>query len=147
MVKIKIRDPREDDINWILSSWIKSWTNSLTGKCSCGMQHKINLEWATAAQHLMCQNLLKKSRVLVACNPDNIDQMLAYIVYQPDTRILHWLYTKHPFRQVGLAGALMRAAFSVIGMDCDHIKVTHWTHAASLNSRKWNLVQDTRSLK
>lgn len=92
------------DHNFILNSWLKSWRN--------GPLRSIPNEQYYAEQTFVVQQLLANSRVTVACSPDDAEQIFGYIVSQdsPAGRYVHYLYVKLPYRQVGIARALLEQA-------------------------------------
>lgn len=66
--------------------------------------------WVSAAQHALCERLLKRSLVLIACNPGNTDQIYGFLVVEPEVPVVHFLFVKKRFRRLGVAKDLMANA-------------------------------------
>lgn len=128
-LEIEIRNRRDDDEDFIYSSWINTLQKT----------HPFNLvdkNWFYSAQHGVIDKLLKASDVLVACQPGVEDQVYGYLVVGQG-RCLHWLYTKHMFRKEHVATRLMERAF---GDFQEGIEFTIGTPAINYHKRRWNLV-------
>lgn len=99
-----VRGPGEEDLPFIFNSWLKSFRDSPQVQ---GVPNTLYY----AEQHALIGQLLKDSYVLIACNPDDPGQIYGYAVGcakpEPDHSVLHWVYVKHPFRNFGIAKALV----------------------------------------
>jgi hypothetical protein len=90
------------DTAFLFSAWIGSYRDS---------------PWAgTLPQHLATpvhkatinQLLARGMRVVMAVNPDDADQILGFIAYEPG--VLHYIFVKDVFRRQGIAGGLLALA-------------------------------------
>lgn len=82
--------------------------------------------WISSAQHALCERLLKRSLVLIACNPEVPDQIYGFLVVEPmaEAPVAHFLFVKKRFRRLGVASRLM--ANGCPGMvNGDVVKVTY----------------------
>jgi GNAT superfamily N-acetyltransferase len=72
---------------------------------------------------------LKKITVFGAVNPSCLDQIYGYIAFEPlpcGNRVLHYIYTKEPFRRCGIATKLLAEAQIPVPR-FKRVVVTHWT--------------------
>lgn len=62
-----------------------------------------------AAMRIVVARLLPRSVVLAAYLPSVAEEVLGYIVFEarPSGLVVHWLYTKQPFRRAGVAKLLL----------------------------------------
>jgi len=99
---IRVRQADEGDASFIYSSWLKSYA----------AQNKDQPKITVYEMHReVVSRLLEESITLVACMEDDPDQVLAWVCAQriPKFLIMHYCYTKAPFRRFGLAGTLLNA--------------------------------------
>jgi hypothetical protein len=99
---VLVRKAQRSDIPFITSSWLRSnregfFVRSVGNTVYYHQHHKI------------LEQLLPRSVVLVACNEDDPDQILSWICAEVvDTAlVIHYIYTKKPFRKFGLAKRLV----------------------------------------
>jgi hypothetical protein len=104
-----LRAPKAEDINFIYSSWLKSYRNSedanrMTNEVYYGNYKKT------------IEGILLNSRAIITCNPEDIDQVYGYVVYQNynNITILHYAYTKYTYRKLGVAQELISSIFPEI---------------------------------
>lgn len=101
-----IRPPTEEDLPFILSTWLKSYKlrNWL------GIDRK-NPIFPGGIKHVIQSLLLQKeTEVCVACHQSNPKQIFGYLVYSK--RAIHYAYVKEAFRQFGIARSLYEFAGS-----------------------------------
>lgn len=96
-----LRAPRQEDLNFILNSFLRSQRdigdNALIAQ---------DAYYSTAGAKAKIVGILQHAEVLVACNPDDPDQIYGYCVYdRPAT--LHAVYCKQFMRGNGLATLLV----------------------------------------
>lgn len=99
--EIQFRRATRRDVPFITSSWLKSYRD---GYAVRGIPNNIYYY----NQHKILEVLLPRAIVLVACNAEDPDQILAWCCAEVmDTAlVLHYLYVKHPFRGFGLSRKL-----------------------------------------
>lgn len=92
--------------------------------------------WCCSAQRALSIELMAASDVLVAHNVDDAGHIYGYVVGDADARVMHWLYVKGDFRELGVGTSLMRAMF---GDFDDPIAYTQKTCASPHYHAKWHL--------
>jgi ribosomal protein S18 acetylase RimI-like enzyme len=129
---VLLREPNKDDINFIFSSWLKSFRSSNFAK---NVTNTIYFD----QHHKVIESLLQNSKIIVACNRDDKKQIIGYMVATKinDILTIHYAYVKHPYRRLGV-GKLLLSAF-----DHDPTEVscyTHDTHMSNKLAAKFNLI-------
>ena len=101
---IRLRPSVEEDLPFIYNSWLKSYRFSHFGE-------KITNTIYFTDHHKVLENLIKQSKVIVACNPEDPSQVYGYIVggAREGVFLLHFLYVKHTFRNMGIGKTLLDA--------------------------------------
>lgn len=155
-VPVGFRDMEEGDRRFIMSSWLRGfhqagdWPRRLgTERCPhgipcgcCRFTHRRFFD-----EHgPVVEQLLARSKVVVACNPTRPDQVIGYVVAEPG--VLHWVFVKTPFRHdpdaehhPGIGWALMDQAGFYFGGPAG-IRCSHWTKQASRIASRWGLTYD-----
>lgn len=98
-----LRPPQQSDRNFIFDSWLKSYKESYEGK---RIPSKIYFKIFQPE----LERIIEKSQVCVACDPEDHDQIYAYVVYEyiDDILCIHWAFTKHTFRRLGIMNDLIK---------------------------------------
>lgn len=96
-----IRDLRDEERAFVLSSWLKSYRNAPHMRLVDN-----NTYFAKQAANIMA--ILDCSRCLVAADPEDDTVLWGFIVVEFD--FCHYVYVKHLMRHHGLARALWSAA-------------------------------------
>lgn len=124
---VAIRQGAVSDLALIRNSWTKSYgKHSPAGDCRAGSWARIPQAVYEYEQHRLIGRLLERALVLVACNPEDADQIFGYIVAeQQEQPVYHYLYVKDSFRKLGIATQLYGAAAQVLGGE--RAWSTHWT--------------------
>ncbi len=100
--EVVLRPVKKEDVPFIFNSWLKSYRDASQ---VAGVPNTLYY----AEQHRIIEEILSNSatRVIIACSPDDHDQMFGYVVYKAplaDTNLcVHWIYVKHSFRMFGIA--------------------------------------------
>ena len=129
---IRLRPMVEDDLAFIFNSWLKSYRFSHFGE-------KITNTIYFSDHHKIIERLIDHSKVLVACNQEDPTQVYGYIVggESEGTFVLHFIYVKHTFRNMGVGKTLLDA----MGHDKEVAGVyTHHTRMADKLAAKYNFV-------
>lgn len=102
---IKIRKLLPSDMEFITSTWLKSHrSNSDSTK-------KMKNDVYFPEHHKLIQAALINFRVLVACNPDENEQVFAWIVYDNlGYDLIHYMYCKKVFRESPVMEKLVEEA-------------------------------------
>ena len=98
---IALRPMREADLPWVTDTWLNSFRES-----NYGIAHDDYFE----TQRRVIKRLFSRSRIAIACDPEDSDQTYAYAVWTPrdgKKPLLHWAYTKHSFRRFGIFRRLL----------------------------------------
>lgn len=98
-----LRAADSDDLPLIFSSWLKSYRDySTVSGCPNGIYF--------GRFHGLISNILSNPATItiVACDPNDAKSIFGYVVAElgQATMTFHWVYTKHPYRNFGLARAL-----------------------------------------
>lgn len=108
MVKshLSIRPMVEHDTNFIYNSWLKS----------AQADHDLPNSKFFDSYRDHIKEILKRSKVIVACDPEDPTFLHGYMVCQQveGVFILHWVYVKAPFRKMGVASDLIRSEFPAL---------------------------------
>ena len=129
-LEITIRDPEPNDKQYLFHSWLTSlrFNKPFDALEKC---------WYNVATSALISRLLVSSNMLVAVNPSNESQIFGYVVFNNNSRTLHFIYIKKSFRMARVATRLMEAAF---GSFDEPISYTVRTTAIPHYEKKWNLI-------
>jgi hypothetical protein len=124
------------DENFIYNSWLKSYRDSPTVKSIPN-----TLYYDT--HHKVIEGILNSPylKSCAACNPDDPDQIYGYAIGEETdkTRVTHWVYCKHPFRNFGIGTALHNSLFT----SKPFVGSAYFTHRMKTTDR---LLESKRSL-
>lgn len=96
---ILVRKPVEDDIPFVMSSWLKSYSVSDFAK---PIPRKIFF----AKHHNLVESLFQRgAQIAIASLQEDTNVILGWIC--DESRILHYIYTKKPFRRLGICKTLI----------------------------------------
>lgn len=133
--RIKIRVADERDLNFVLSSWLKSF--KANGLLSKRIKNTVYYQF----HHALVKRLLQTAKVLVAA--DQVDDSVIYGWVAHDSvslsenateaSILHYTYVKSAFRDMGIAKMLWEKA----GLYRNPTFFTHFTFACDNLMSKW----------
>lgn len=129
---ISIRDVVQDDIAFIFNSWLRSHRQ---GRLCAKVDNAIYF----AEQHKLIEKLIKRGKVKLAVDPKEPGNILAYLVYEyvQGIFVIHYVYTKHTFRNMGIAKQLMlNTGHNFETASC----MTHLTPVAEKLQNKFNMV-------
>jgi hypothetical protein len=108
-LKIKVRDPEPNDINFLLSTFLK------------GLYYGSKF-WSLVDQEAFFQNyepfikqLMLRSDVKIACLIDDPDVILSYCMYKDN--VIHFIFSKKSYRKLGIAKLLYPKGIDT----CSHI--------------------------
>lgn len=96
----------EDDRAFLLDSWLKSTRDEpASGNVPNNMA-------AAVLQEAVRQLLVRGAKILIAHNPDRDSQIVGWICAEAGRegeKIVHMIYSKKPFRRLGIAKQLLAA--------------------------------------
>ncbi len=135
---IDLRAPYNMDINFIYDSWLHNYRKSPSST-------HIHSNTYYPEQRQIIEDLLLTASTIVACNPDNDEQIYGYIVFKrPNT--LHYVLVKHIYRRMGVCRKLMEAAFPEAILNDKPIYATHSTTKLRRLSTPFHVIYDERLL-
>ncbi len=105
---VAFRAFRPDDMRCVTSNWLKSFRDSPWAGCVS------NDQYYDAYSETLRQLFVRGTKILVACNKDDADQIVGWIAIE-DVKggcAVHYVYVKDGFRQGGLASELVRRALA-----------------------------------
>lgn len=88
------RPMREDDRNFVLSSWLRSYASSLEFR---GLSRGVYFELYAP----VVERLLERSTILVAWTPDLPDTVIGWLACEGDD-VVHYILVKSRFRRLGV---------------------------------------------
>jgi hypothetical protein len=99
-LNFKIRKAKGEDIDYITSTWLRSvYEHS---------RHDFKKDVFYPNHNRMIKERLPFLKCLVACNPEDEDQIYGYLVFNPG--VVHFAYTKSFFRRFGVFNGLIKEA-------------------------------------
>lgn len=104
---MKIRPMIDGDVNFILSTWLKSYYEALRHYGAKGCPYPKDDVFFQGHQEAI-KDTLKTSQALVCVAPDDDNQIIGYAVLNGNCA--HYVYVKQVFRQMGVAKALLKDA-------------------------------------
>jgi len=127
-----IRYPTKHDHNYIISSWRRSLKQKHSHYRKF-IPHAIYNNWFSEYSNGI---LLQGSKVLLAVNPADLEQIFGFIIYRPQSPpIIHYLYVKSLYHGLGLGTTLLKRA----GVKDNKILCSTLTDEVKVN-RKYNIV-------
>lgn len=94
---MKIRPMQEGDVNFVLSTWLKSYYDALKYYAYKGAPYPVDDVFFKGHQDKI-KELLKTALCDVCVAPDDDTQIIGWIVYDKDT--FHYCYVKHVYRRL-----------------------------------------------
>ena len=99
-----IRPASLADLNFITDTWMRSFRRSIT-------MRDMNSQEYFVRQRPVMESLLARSTVFVGEEPRS-GELVSYIVFERKQSgcVVHWLYTKLVFRNLGIGASMLEAA-------------------------------------
>jgi ribosomal protein S18 acetylase RimI-like enzyme len=107
---IRLRNMQPDDVNFILNSWLKSFRKAPSVR---RMENNAYFH----EQSKVIKGLLEKVNILIACDEKDSNNVYGYLVSQriDNVFVIHYLYVKLSFRNMGIGKMLIRARDHELG--------------------------------
>jgi hypothetical protein len=137
MAKIRLRDPSDEDVPFVLNSWLMSARNVGDNR------HMSNDTYFTNFR-AECVKKLKNGFVAIACNPELPSQIYGWVAVS-ENMDLHYVYVKEPYRKRGFASELVSHYFPEWGKKPTTVTTIGRFHREW--GPKYNLVFDPYSWK
>lgn len=102
-MKIDLRPYDVSDEGFIFNSWLKSYRSSDFAKLQCNEVYYSNYK-------KIVESILGKSKIIVACNPDDAMQVYGYIIYEDlpkNNLLIHYVYVKYTYRKFGISNCML----------------------------------------
>ena len=102
MIPCQFRGVLPNDIPLIMDAWLAETRHSAFAKF-------IDSRIYRAGHHKLLERILKRSKVLIACNPEDPSHVFGFFVFEESPTVYcHWLYIKQAYRGQGLAREMLR---------------------------------------
>lgn len=114
---IKLRAATTDDASLIYSSWLKSNRDS-------GFAKDVGTDRYFNNHKQLVADIVNRAGAIVACNPDDPTTIYGWICVErlpAEVLVVHYVYVKYTFRQLGVARRLWQA----INPDGEEVLTTH----------------------
>ncbi len=130
-VETYIREADPEDMPFVYSSWLKSLQPFM---------HQIDKRIFFKQHKNLIDSILRRSSVMISCNPHEKDQIFGYVVYEPGSVVvMHYIYTKHTYRRLGIANELYDLV-SMSSKDNAPMIASHYSLALEEFLTKWDLI-------
>lgn len=106
---MKIRPMLESDVNFVLSTWLKSYYEEMRRNGSKGVIYPKDDVFFQGHQERI-KDILKTAKAEICTAPDDDNQIIGWVVY--DLNSIHYCYVKQVFRKMGVAKALISRALT-----------------------------------
>lgn len=129
---IHYRPACDDDVGFIVSSWLKSageaWQTVRSADVST-WPSGTQVGWFADVPHRFTRaavaEILNRPavRAVVACDEEDPSVIYGYAIGEPETRTLHWLHVKHTLRRNGIARELLTSLIPAWrnGLTCSYV--------------------------
>lgn len=107
-MEVTIRPMAEEDYNFVIQSWLKSYKHNsyFCKRIRDNIYYKYH--------HQVITRILARDncKVLIAADPEDSKVILGYLVYESfqGKELVHYAYIKTSFRGLGIGGALLRSS-------------------------------------
>lgn len=122
----------KEDEGFIYSTWLNHY------KHSSKFASRIKFDLYYSKHHSIIERILaRKAKVLIAYPLDEPDIIIGWACYEGanDRPLLHFIFVKRAFRQMGVASRLLK------GLDLNNLAFTHLTHDGELLLKKYPYFQ------
>jgi GNAT superfamily N-acetyltransferase len=139
---IRFEPPNDKDEALIMSSWLRSYRNSATGR-----QVSLDSQYF-AWQHALASALVRRGTTIVA-RPGSWDEGIVGWVCgerRGDRAVLHYVYVKQAYRKAGMGLALCEALTNALDSPSGPVIYTHDRRPYSQAARKRGWLFDVRYL-
>lgn len=123
-LNLKIRMMDENDFGFIKNSWLKSYKDQKE-------MNKLRMNIFKRYHEPIVKDLIENSQTFIAYIEDEPEEILSYasIELKPEFLISHYIYTKRPYRNMGIASWVLQQIFKEKPKDMP-IFYTHWNWGA-----------------
>lgn len=128
---ISLRDYNDKDLSFIYNSWLKSTLNDCDGSV---VRHNF-----FETHKILYKSIIERSQIAIACDITSPDFIYGYVIFRhisPDVLILHYAYTKEPFRKFGVFRKIIES-MTTIG---EPIVTTYKNKKSAVIQEKFNFI-------
>lgn len=99
----KVRDYKESDKAFVISTWLRGYYYGEK------WVSEIPKEIFMLNYNIILNSLLNNKRisVKVACLAEDPDVILAYVAHSHDQKVIHWMFSKAAWRNIGLISKIL----------------------------------------
>lgn len=119
---ISIRLIVDDDIPFVLATWLRSY------KHGSSFAKRITYPIFYYQHEPIAKKLIGRSTTIIAHLADDPEIILGYMVFELNKHgerpIIHYLFTKKDWRNMGIARKLLKES----GLNIDQCQFSHWTY-------------------
>lgn len=141
--QVTVRPGVVEDVPFIFNSWLKSFRDAPVVQ---GIPNVIYYK----EHHDVIERILSGAglQVLVVCNKEHPDQIYSYLVgtLGAAESTIHWVYTKHPFRRMGMADELLKAFTTMVPVGSS-MMYSHRTPAVNATIASRNMIYNPYKAK
>lgn len=113
---VKYRPHKESDINFIYSTWLKSYRQS-----SWAEMMPNSVFFSQHAEIIKQIIARPTTSITIICNPEDEEQVYGYLVSEANHSILHFAYIKYNYRKL----SMMKTLLSTFGKSTHNTFITH----------------------
>jgi len=116
-----IRKIDPDDYSFVFSSWLRSYRQAFPVR---NMPSQLYYD----KQKQIIEYILSRADIHIACNVEDHGQIFGWVCFESrPIHTIHFVYTKQPYRQMGIANALLITAFDCKPHEASVTQATHET--------------------
>jgi len=127
---------KRSETGFVLEGWLKTYEKHMVRNAMGGNKGRTNYAgtgparvWRRVYQYeqpKVVLYLIHKAKVLVACNPEDDDQLYGFVCFEGNT--LHYIYVKRTFERLGVGKLLVAQAPGLVfashwSMEAAHSKI------------------------
>ena len=103
MLKVNYRPLKNDDIHFVVDAWLKNYSDQ---------ESVLKMHGCKGVHRTLILACLSKYQTIIACNPEDEDQIFGFLNYFTDDTnfITNYVYVKTPFRSMGIGEKLFDCA-------------------------------------
>lgn len=130
---IKIRNATQDDVNFIFSTWQKTYRHSVK---TAGIPSEVYY----SQQHVLIEGLMKTACIIIACDPKDQSQIYGYLCYDTieGAPVVHFAYVKKAYRALGIAKLMLNN--STVDIKLPFFITHHTAPISRISTEKYVLV-------
>lgn len=97
-----VRAMRPSDREYVRLTWLNNYRESAVGIAAKMPRDLYRRCWGK-----MIDAVMRRAEVRIACTDDDADTIVGFAVLVPRERVIHYVYTREGWRELGVAGDLV----------------------------------------